>query len=181
MEASVRPDIPELPLTDSARSSGSAGRKSSASRGRRRKITLDQVEAELCQRLIDSGDKLTKTDEHLAKLLARKLTFPEDNSVGVADRNAHAGDGKLDTDYKLKEAEGLIAILQDELTAAKRAQTEVAEEARHWREETENLKCALRDIRRDNERLTAERDHAICQQYETRKVLEDQRKAEDIG
>ncbi|KAF4708056.1 hypothetical protein FOZ63_003564, partial [Perkinsus olseni] len=86
-----------------------------------------------------------------------------------------------DTDYRLKEAEGLIVVLQDELTAAKRAQTEVAEEARHWREETENLKCALRDIRRDNERLTAERDHAICQQYEARKVLEDQRKAEDTG
>ncbi|EER05543.1 hypothetical protein Pmar_PMAR011571 [Perkinsus marinus ATCC 50983] len=86
-----------------------------------------------------------------------------------------------DTSYKLKEAEGLIGLLQDELAAVKRAHSEVAEEAKHWREETENLKCALRDIRRDNERLTAERDHAICQEYEAKKASDDLKKTETTG
>ncbi|KAF4667793.1 hypothetical protein FOL47_003382 [Perkinsus chesapeaki] len=178
MEDSGNPEIPELPLADSARTTSSTGRKVSTARGRRKKFTLDQVEAELCQRLVDTENNFTKTDEHLAKLLARKLTFPEDDHIIESARDRRTN---TDAEYKLKEAEGLIAMLQDELSAARRANADARDEARCCVEESENLKCALRDIRRDNERLTAERDHAICQQYEARKIIEDRDRNEAQG
>lgn len=92
------------------------------------------------------AENLSKSDDHLAKLIARKLTYHDEGCVTQRHDNAGEIHGKMlfsrgvimnndmyqieDTSYKLKEAEGLIGLLQDELAAVKRAHSEVAEEAK---------------------------------------------------